>query len=59
MHSEIKHIASALLATVLIPVSYVVLFYGLFKMIFTINVEGIAISLLGVIIGVTGVIFSE
>ena len=54
MHSEVKNIASGLLAVVLLPVSYVVIFYGMFKIGLNISIEGIMISLIGIVLAVTG-----
>ena len=59
MHSEIKNIMSALLATVLIPTSYFVVIIGVFYLGPNFNVEGIAIILLGIIMEATGQVFSE
>ena len=59
MHSEIKNIATALLATILIPASYVVLIYGLFKMVSNINLVGVTICLLGIIMAAAGHVLVE
>jgi len=59
MHSEIKNIASALLATVLIPTSYFVVIIGVFYLGPFFNVKGIAIIILGIIMEATGQVFSE
>ena len=59
MHSEIKNITAALLATALIPSSYIVAIIGVFYLGAQFRIEGAAIILLAILMEVTGQIFSE